>query len=160
MEDGSGMTTVADKGEGGRSLCRTPRCRGSAVALVAIVGVALAWWLSTDQGAPELPAQRASIMLPGVEQTVPPTAAVPMAQGGARQPLPGLDVMADKLAKRLAREPADGEGWALLARTYLELGKTAEADAAYARALELRPDDAAMKADYTAARQALKSSPH
>ncbi|MFA5082755.1 MAG: tetratricopeptide repeat protein [Hydrogenophilaceae bacterium] len=74
---------------------------------------------------------------------------------GSAKELPGLDVMADKLAKRLEMEPADGEGWALLARTYLELGKTVEADAAYAKALALRPDDPLMKADYQAARKAL-----
>lgn len=140
-----------------KSPCRGGRCRVVAVAVLAVVGSLLAWYLTTDTEetalAPVL-TDRSSSLLPGADKPVRP----PMAEAGAGAPnLPGLDVMAGKLAKRLESEPADGEGWALLARTYLELGDLAKADAAYAKALQLRPDDAAMKADYTAARAARTS---
>jgi len=142
-----------------KSPCRGGRCRVVAVAVLAVVGSLLAWYLTTDTEeaalAPTL-ADHSSTLLPGVAGPAP----APMAAPGAGAPqLPGLDVMAGKLAKRLESEPADGEGWALLARTYLELGDLAKADAAYANALRLRPGDEAMKADYTAARAARGASP-
>jgi cytochrome c-type biogenesis protein CcmH len=157
MAEGSKMAESDDKAANAKPGCRTGRCRALVlVALVAVAGL-LAWWLSGDRAETAAPAvpERGSALLPGAGPARPPQA--PMAPSGAAAPqLPGLEVMADKLAKRLEKEPADGEGWALLARTYLELGDVAKADAAYAKALALRPGDEAMKADYSAARKALQ----
>ena len=142
----------------------SPRRNGNrrfvAIAGLIVVGGLLAWWLFARAGgetATTAVPERGSAMLPGVERSVGPVGPTVAVPGAAAPNLPGLDVMADKLAKRLEQDPMDGEGWALLARTYLELGATAKADAAYAKALALRPGDASMKADYTAARKALQS---
>ncbi|MGM9516781.1 tetratricopeptide repeat protein [Roseateles sp. DB2] len=56
--------------------------------------------------------------------------------------------MVQTLAKRLQAQPEDPEGWAMLARSYATLGRHAEAQPAYAKALELSPADAALMADY------------
>jgi cytochrome c-type biogenesis protein CcmH/NrfG len=65
--------------------------------------------------------------------------------GGA----PRLEDLVERLASRLHdRTPADGQGWALLGRTYAELGRYPDAVDAFARAVKLVPDDATVVADY------------
>ncbi|MDD4881702.1 MAG: hypothetical protein PHX10_09010 [Gallionellaceae bacterium] len=151
------MAAAGGNEAGAGSICRAGRCRYAAVVLVA-AGL-LAWWFAAGKGEDAPPvAERASALLPGVEHPATVGAAPMAATGPDAKPLPTIDVMADKLARRLEKEPADGEGWALLARTYLELGDAARADAAYAKALALRPDDRFMQADYQAARKALLPS--
>ena len=62
-----------------------------------------------------------------------------------------LDVMTERLAKRLReRTPDDHESWALLARSYVELGRDADAVAAYERAGPLLKSDASLKAELDA----------
>ena len=66
---------------------------------------------------------------------------------------PGLDraqfeAMVAKLAARLQLEPGDGEGFGMLGRSYMALGRHTDAGAAYRRALEIRPNDAALLTDY------------
>lgn len=56
--------------------------------------------------------------------------------------------MVDRLAKRLSANPADPDGWTMLARSYTALGRYREAATAYERALEQRGDDAQLLADY------------
>ena len=56
--------------------------------------------------------------------------------------------MVDKLAERLQQNPDDGEGWAMLARSYSVRERNEDALKAYARALALRKDDASLLVDY------------
>lgn len=49
---------------------------------------------------------------------------------------------------KLAQNPTDGKGWALLARTYGELGRTADAIPAYEKAVKIIPNDAQLLVDY------------
>ena len=55
--------------------------------------------------------------------------------------------MVDKLAQRLKDNPNDAEGWGMLGRSYVVLGRHNEALPAYRKALALAPDDAALLAD-------------
>lgn len=73
---------------------------------------------------------------------------------GAR-PAPGhadgsadFERLAANLAERLAATPEDADGWIMLARTRMALEHFDAAAAAYARAVELRPQDADLLADY------------
>lgn len=50
------------------------------------------------------------------------------------------------LEQRLQREPNDAGGWLLLAKSYQRLGRTAEADDAYAKAKALGQSDATIEA--------------
>jgi len=59
-----------------------------------------------------------------------------------------IDAMIDRLAARLAKDATDGDGWAMLGRSYAVLGRHAEAVPAYERAVALLPDDAQLLADY------------
>lgn len=70
------------------------------------------------------------------------------AGGGIHQATGGLDALADRLKQRLEQNPNDGVGWALLARSYVELGRHAEAVPIYEKAMTLIPDDAQLLADY------------
>ena len=56
--------------------------------------------------------------------------------------------MVDKLAQRLKDQPNDPEGWTMLARAYMVMGRAADAVPAYEKAVALRPDDASLLADY------------
>lgn len=59
-----------------------------------------------------------------------------------------IQAMVAKLAERLQENPADGEGWLMLARSYGALGRFPEASAAFGRATSLLPEDAQLLSDY------------
>ena len=59
-----------------------------------------------------------------------------------------VEVLSDRLAARLAREPHDAQGWKVLALAYYATQRFPEAARAYARLAELAPDDAGVLADY------------
>lgn len=52
-----------------------------------------------------------------------------------------IDTMVERLAARMKKNPDDVRGWAMLGRSYLMLGRPAEASAAYERALALKPSE-------------------
>jgi len=59
-----------------------------------------------------------------------------------------IDAMIGQLAARLEKNPKDGDGWIMLARSQAALGRFGEASSAYARSAALFPDDAQLLADY------------
>jgi cytochrome c-type biogenesis protein CcmH len=79
--------------------------------------------------------------------------------GAAPTPSPGptgaqansggdLNTMAKRLADKLAKDPRNGEGWLLLARTYNELRQPQQAAGAFAKAAALTSLDASTLADW------------
>lgn len=58
-----------------------------------------------------------------------------------------INAMVERLAQRLKEKPDDAEGWGMLGRSYVVLGRHPEAIPAYRRALALTPDDPALLAD-------------
>ena len=64
---------------------------------------------------------------------------------------PQIVAMVDELAKRLQANPDDGEGWALLARSYRVLGRFDAAVLAYAEAAKRLPASAALYTDWAEA---------
>lgn len=86
------------------------------------------------------------------------TAPSPVASSGMRAPDPkaqpqansggDLNMVVKRLADKMAKDPNNGDGWLLLARTYGELRQHKEAANAYARAAALLPPDAALLADW------------
>ena len=77
----------------------------------------------------------------------------PAAMGSAAQGSHALgpqqiQAMSERLAERLQQNPADGEGWAMLGRSYTALGRHAEAAAAFGRATTLLAPNATLLADY------------
>jgi cytochrome c-type biogenesis protein CcmH len=59
-----------------------------------------------------------------------------------------LGAMAQKLADKLAQDPNNGDGWALLAHSYVELKEHKNAVGAFSKAVELIPNDPQLFADY------------
>jgi cytochrome c-type biogenesis protein CcmH len=59
-----------------------------------------------------------------------------------------LNMAVKRLADKMVKDPNNGEGWLLLARTYGELRQHKEAANAYAKAAALLPPDAALLADW------------
>ena len=81
--------------------------------------------------------------------TVPALSGLPQPAGKAQSNSGGdLKTMAKRLAEKMEKDPKNGEGWLLLARTYGELREPAEADKAYAKAAALLPPEATMLADW------------
>lgn len=59
-----------------------------------------------------------------------------------------LGQLADKLAEKLESQPDNAEGWALLARTYVEVNRHKDAVPAFEKAAALLPNDAQLLVDY------------
>lgn len=104
-------------------------------ALVLAAGGAAFGWIGSHRAAP------VTVLRPMI---------VPASAGAAPHPMGNdqISAVVQRLADRLAQQPGDAQGWAMLARSYANLGRHGEALAAYAKALELRTDDAAVLADY------------
>jgi cytochrome c-type biogenesis protein CcmH len=113
-----------------------PRGLWVAVGLIALAAVGAGyWWLGSPAAPPEV-GTRSIGQLATANRAPHPTGNDQMA------------AMVQRLADRLKAQPADAEGWAMLARSYANLGRHAEALAAYAKAVELRRDDPPLMADY------------
>jgi cytochrome c-type biogenesis protein CcmH len=59
-----------------------------------------------------------------------------------------LNVLLKRLEDRMATQPDDAEGWALLARSYMELKRYPEAAATYAKATAKLPNEASLWVEY------------
>ncbi len=103
-------------------------------------------------GRPDLPAaapQAQALTQPvplAVTATAQPAVAAPAAAPSTA--LPSVDDMIARLAKRLEDKPGDPEGWRMLGWSYAHTERYAEAAKAYAKAVELRPDNAGYEAAY------------
>jgi cytochrome c-type biogenesis protein CcmH len=72
------------------------------------------------------------------------------AENGAPHPTSPeqIQAMVASLEQRLAEQPEDADGWAVLARSYAALQRYEESSMAYGRAIALKPDSAQLLADY------------
>jgi cytochrome c-type biogenesis protein CcmH len=66
----------------------------------------------------------------------------------ARQMAEGLNVLIERLKKKLEENPNDAIGWALLARSYMATERYAEAVPIFEKAVKLNTNDANLLADY------------
>jgi len=65
--------------------------------------------------------------------------------------------MVGNLATRLQQQPDDVDGWARLGRSYMVLNEPQKAREAYAHAVKLKPDDAALQQAYAEASRAAEN---
>jgi cytochrome c-type biogenesis protein CcmH len=115
-----------------------------AVAAGTVIAIATgAWGLYAWLGAP------AVIESDQARASSPTTAAAAMPAASQRAPLPSMESLAQRLALKLRTQtPDDGEGWALLARSYVEIKQYREAADAFSKAVKRIPNDATLLADY------------
>ena len=109
-------------------------------AVVAVAGGLYAWLGN--------PAGVASAPPPPAAQSQAPMTAMPAVPGEQAGSGGDLKVMAQRLADKLNKDPNNGEGWALLARTYVELRQHADADAAFTKAEKTQKLDPQALADW------------
>lgn len=111
---------------------------GLLVCSIAVAGYALT-------GSPYL----AGIGGPPTADTVAVADSNTRGKGGSPEVTPAqITAMVDKLAQRMKEKPDDAEGWTMLARSYMVLGRPADAVPAYQRAAALRKNDAGLLADW------------
>ena len=60
----------------------------------------------------------------------------------------GIEANVAALAKRLEQNPGDADGWAMLGRSYVSLERYGDASNAYAKAAELKKNDADILTEY------------
>jgi len=91
---------------------------------------------------------------PGAVSVGSPSTIISPMDGGTQQPrgngheMSDLGVMAQKLAAKLEKSPENGDGWALLAHTYVEIKQHKNAVGAFEKAVNLIPNDPQLLADY------------
>ena len=89
-----------------------------------------------------------SAALSGAATAPQPAPAAAASQSDGGMPRQAIEANVAKLAKRLEQNPADADGWAMLARSYMTLAKYDEASNAFAKAAALKTNDADLLADY------------
>lgn len=119
---------------------------GSIVVLALAIGVYF-WKTSEPASAPVAP--------PPMMSAMPP--AMPPAMTPDQKPNAGGDLktMSVRLAEKLAKDPTNGEGWALLGQTYVELRQYKDADRAFAKADGLGKMDDRLREEWKKAKAAM-----
>ncbi len=88
----------------------------------------------------------------GLYQWLGTPAALQLPDGQSADAPRTLEEGITQLQAALEKNPARADGWLLLARSQLELGRTTEAAAAYERAVQLAPDEAPLLVEASQAR--------
>lgn len=137
-----------------KTALRPPRANRPLAILLATSLPAAAAGLYLQLGQPQafvLPYPQMAASAPASAMPAPATNA---ASSDAEAAVPSGEVqellppMVDRLVERLAKDPKDGNGWALLGRSYIVMQRFAEASAAFEKAVALLPDDASLLTDY------------
>jgi len=117
---------------------RKPLLIGGLAVVIPLVAVLVYQKLGTPIAA----TQPAMPMPPMQSGTMPP--------GHPDKAMMNMDLgqLADKLAEKLKTQPDNAEGWALLARTYVEVGRYKDSLIAFEKAVVLFPKDPDLMADY------------
>lgn len=76
----------------------------------------------------------------------------PVSKAAAGELLPDVNTMIERLGARLQTTPGDIQGWRMLGWSYFNTGLYDQAATAYARAVELDPSSAELKASYEEAK--------
>lgn len=106
--------------------------RAALAIVVAMPLAALGFYLAL--GAPDLPDQPYSRRAAEIAQM--------------KERVGFIQSMVARLAEKLKADPTDGKGWAMLARSYRQLGEVEQAKEAYGKALALLPGETQPRVEY------------
>lgn len=109
---------------------------------VLVVGLAGAGYLYT--GAPQVVGKTSDQVVAELRASAPGASA----ETGQAHTREQVEAMVVQLAERMQGRPDDAEGWLMLGRAQMMLGRMPEALLAYERLVKLRPDDANTLVDY------------
>lgn len=122
----------------------------AAAASLAAFALGMRWAVEpTGAPIPAPPMQAPAIPAPA---PAPTSGSTPSGVAASSPVQPGLEVMVGRLEAKVRGGSATPDQWLLLGQTYRELGRDAEAVAAFERALTLEPANAAARAELDAAR--------
>ena len=119
-----------------------------AFLLVAGIGAATFYWRDSTAvigsgGTIPLRSGPDGEMLSRLESYVRSTGAEqPVSEAAARELLPDVNTMIERLAARLEAAPEDSKGWRMLGWSYFNTGHYEQAASAYAKAAKLDPNSA------------------
>jgi cytochrome c-type biogenesis protein CcmH len=113
---------------------------GVAVFVLGLGGVGY-----TFTGAPQVVGKTSDEVIAALKG---PGAAAGTEQAHATPTREQIEALVAQLAERMQSRPDDAEGWLMLARSQMMLGRLPEALAAYEHLAKLRPDDASTLVDY------------
>lgn len=132
---------------------RKPLLIGGVVLAVPLVAVLAYQRLGTPSATTQMPTAMPPMPQAGMPPGSMPAGAMPqgaMPPGHPDKAMMNMDLnqLADRLAEKLKNQPGNAEGWALLARTYVEVKRHKDALPAFEKASTLLPKDPNLLADY------------
>ncbi len=107
--------------------------------IAVVVAAAGYWWMGAPDQLSQTPAGFGDQAAAGADGAASAPHAMDSAQFAA---------LIERLAARLKEQPDDAEGWSMLGRSYMAMGRADEAAEAFGRAVKISPDDASLLADY------------
>jgi cytochrome c-type biogenesis protein CcmH/NrfG len=116
------------------------------VAWVVGVGVKLHFDRQSDLRVAPAVAALPSIAWPSSGRVAPPNGAAAAADGAAPTQVAPVSSLVGGLEQRLAAQPNDADGWALLAQSYAFMGDAAAANGAIKKAVALGTDEQGLRA--------------
>jgi cytochrome c-type biogenesis protein CcmH len=124
---------------------------GTAVAVVTaalwMAGVGAAWVVDehAPRGRSELVQSLDSLAWPAATQPAPVSARAPAASSGSGVQAGSVESLVGGLEARLAAQPNDANGWALLAQSYAYTANEEAVERAVRRAVELGVDERSLR---------------
>lgn len=113
---------------------------------ILVIGTSILLYGNFDNPLPDSPYEFPTITQSGKQfQMSGPTSVL---SGDTHQIVGGIDELAERLKQKLEQHPDNAEGWALLARSYVELDRHREAIPAFEHAVKLIRDDPQLLVDY------------
>lgn len=126
---------------------------GTAVAAIAaalwVVGMTVAWFVEEDgqqsRGRSELVRSLDSLAWPTAAESAPAPVRAPATSSGADVQAGSVESLVGRLEARLAAQPNDANGWALLAQSYAYTANEEAGERAIRRAVDLGVDEQSLR---------------
>ncbi len=123
-----------------------PSRRTVAVASTIVLGLLGVYAFMSGPGQTTVASGNSAAGAPTSTSAAPQNARRSEADRKSSAGLPSVEELAQRLVTRLQQNPRDPEGWRLLGLSYANIGRPSDAATAFARAIELNPTNAEIRA--------------